>query len=106
MLKRTVVYSLLLSLWLGCVSFADEVTIDKAIAKGEIAVVREIVAANPAAANQGKHPKLTPLHQAILRKQVEIAVFLIESGADVNRPDSSKRTPLHLCVDRDLPKVA
>lgn len=81
-------------------------SIDRAIAKGDLAVVKQMVRADSDRINQGEHPKLTPLHQAILRKHADIALYLIEAGADVNTPDRSQRTPLHLCVDRDLPKVA
>ncbi|MEO0509541.1 MAG: ankyrin repeat domain-containing protein [Verrucomicrobiota bacterium] len=81
-------------------------SIDEAIARGDVADVKAHVAAFPERAVKGKHPKLTPLNQSILRKQTEIALVLIASGADVNATDPSKRTPLHLCVERNLPKVA
>lgn len=81
-------------------------TIDEAIARGDLQDVRLQLKAHPERAKQGKHPKLAPLHQAILRKEGEIAEVLIAAGADVNAADPSKRTPLHLCVDRNLPEVA
>lgn len=80
-------------------------TIDEAIAKGEIEVIKSLLAANPGAARAGTRPDMPPLHQAILRKRSEIALLLVEAGTDVNAVDSSERTPLHLCVERDLPDL-
>ena len=81
-------------------------TIDEAIARGDLEDVKLQLVEHPERASKGKHPKLSPLNQSILRKKDKIALVLIASGADVNAPDSSKRTALHLCVDRDLPTVA
>ena len=81
-------------------------SIDKAIARGDLKDVKLQLKLYPDRAKKGAHPKLTPLHQAILRKKGDIAKLLISAGADVDLADSSKRTPLHLCVDRDLPEVA
>jgi len=80
-------------------------TIDAAIARGDLAEVQRLLELDPQLAQQGEHPQLTPLHQALLRKQNEIALVLIAAGADLDRADGSQRTPLHLCVDRDLPEV-
>ncbi|TVP76478.1 MAG: hypothetical protein EA353_12025 [Puniceicoccaceae bacterium] len=81
-------------------------TIDIAIARDDPADVRRHLAANPETLNQGKHPNLTPLHQAILRQRPEIAALLIEAGADTNQVDQNDRTPLHLAVDRNLAEIA
>lgn len=83
-------------------------TIDEAIARGDLEDVQAQIAAFPERIQKGKHPTLAPLSQAILRKQSEIAIALIEAGADVDVLDNekSKRTPLHLRVDRNLPVVA
>jgi trehalose utilization protein len=75
-------------------------SIDESIARGKLEDVRRHLAVDPARANQGRNENLTPLHQAILRRQTAIAHLLLESGADPNRPDSSERTPLHLAVER------
>lgn len=75
-------------------------TIDEAIARGDVKDVKAHLAANPETANRGKHPKMSPLQMAVLRKQSEIAIVLMDAGADVNLKDGSDRTPLHLAVER------
>lgn len=81
-------------------------SIDEAIARGDLEDVKAHLAANPETANQGKHPKMPPLHQAILRKKSAIALALIEAGADVNATDSAKRSPLHLAAQRKNANIA
>jgi len=80
-------------------------SIDQAIARGALADVKRHIAANAARLQSGSNDKLTPLHQAILRRQEEVALFLIDRGASVNQVDSSLRTPLHMAVERKLPGV-
>ncbi len=81
-------------------------SIDEAIARGDIADVKRHLAHTPELARGAPGAKLTPLHQAILRKKPEIAALLLESGADVNAPDAANRTPLHMAVERaDAPMV-
>ncbi len=75
-------------------------TIDEAIARGDLDDVKLHVKTAPQRVHRGKDEALTPLHQAILRNRVEIARFLLEAGADPNKPDRSQRTPLHLAVER------
>lgn len=74
-------------------------TIGEAIARGDLEDVQAHVAADPANATRARRGGL-PLHQAILRNQTEIALFLLKSGASVDEPDGSARTPLHLAVER------
>jgi ankyrin repeat protein len=38
---------------------------------------------------------MTPLHLSALRGFFEIAIYLIENGADIATRDNSGRTPLH-----------
>lgn len=75
-------------------------TIDEAIARGDLADVKLHIATDRERMHRGKDEALTPLHQAILRNRAEIAVFLLEAGADPSKPDRSQRTPLHLAVER------
>ncbi|MCX6868479.1 MAG: ankyrin repeat domain-containing protein [Verrucomicrobia bacterium] len=82
-------------------------TIDEAIAKGDLADVRLHLSANPQSLNKGaRDNSRTPLEQAVLRNKTEIALYLLEAGADPNSQDASQRTPLHLAVERNNPVVA
>ncbi len=76
-------------------------TIDESIARGDTADVKLHLSTEPARALRGKDEALAPLHQAILRNRNEIALVLLAAGADVDKPDRSKRTPLHLAVERN-----
>jgi ankyrin repeat protein len=81
-------------------------TIDRAIAKGDLADVQAHLAQDPESARKGGKPSSrAPLEQAILRKKTKIALLLIKSGAEVNSSDASKRPPLHLAVERNLPTI-
>lgn len=75
-------------------------TIDDAIARGDVEDVKRHLARDPAAARGRADAKLSPLHSAILRRQVKIVPLLLDAGADVQAPDSAARTPLHLAVER------
>ncbi|NBB78361.1 MAG: hypothetical protein GVY36_02790 [Verrucomicrobia bacterium] len=86
-------------------STAASMTVDAAIARGDLREVERQLADDPELASQGAHPRLPPLHQAILRKQTDIALALIAADADVNALDSSQRTPVHLAVERNLPEL-
>ena len=82
-------------------------TIDESIAKGDLADVRLHVAADPKSLNQGgRENSRPPLEQAVMRNKAEIALYLLEAGADPNTANASLRTPLHLAVDRNNPAVA
>jgi type 1 glutamine amidotransferase len=81
-------------------------TIDEAIAKGDLADVRVHLALKPESAKRGAREKSrTPLEQAVLRNKTEIALLLLDNGADPNSSDGSQRTPLHLAVERNNPAV-
>lgn len=84
------------------VDLGAAMTIDEAIARDDLTEVARQLEADPERALKGAHPRMPPLHQAILRKRSEIAKALIEAGADVNAVDSSDRTPVHLAVERNL----
>lgn len=75
-------------------------TIDDAIARGDVEDVKRHLARDPAAARGRADAKLSPLHSAILRRQVKIVPLLLDAGADPQAPDSAARTPLHLAVER------
>ena len=39
------------------------------------------------------------LHYAIVHKNVELALLLLDKGADINIPDKNKKSPLHIAVE-------
>jgi ankyrin repeat protein len=78
----------------------ENASIDEAIARGDIEGVKKFLDRDASLARGKPEAKLSPLHQAILRRQSKIVVLLLERGADVQAPDSSGRTPLHLAVER------
>ncbi|XP_060642847.2 NF-kappa-B inhibitor beta [Anolis sagrei] len=48
----------------------------------------------------------TPLHLAVLRKDVNMVGLLISGGADLNKPElSCGRSPLHLAVEAQSPEM-
>ena len=47
----------------------------------------------------------TPLHAALAANQVETALLLIESGADVSIADSRGHTPFHIAAEKGLVPV-
>jgi len=75
-------------------------TIDDAIARGDVEDVKRHLARDPGSARGRADAKLSPLHAAILRRQVKIVPLLLDAGADPQAPDSAARTPLHLAVER------
>lgn len=103
--RSLIVLVYLSSLFPASASTSNEGSIDRAIARGDLAEVERQLAQFPERAKQGEHPGLKPLHQAILRKQSAIATVLIAKGADLNLPDPSEGTPLHLAVERNLPQL-
>ena len=82
-------------------------SIDEAIARGDLADVQRHVALNPASLHKGRNPAMAPVQQAIMRRQSEIAIWLIrQDGSSPDLYDGSQRTLLHLAAERDLPSVA
>ncbi len=75
-------------------------TLDEAIAHGDKADVTRHLIRSPELLRPAAAAKLTPLHQAILRRKHEIVGLLLEAGAEINAPDSANRTPLHMAVER------
>ena len=75
-------------------------SIDEAIARGDLSDAKRHLARTPDLINGAGPGKLTPLHQAILRKKPDLVALFLEQGADVNLLDASARTPLHMAVER------
>lgn len=62
---------------------------------GEIRQVRALVEADAVLLDARDGDGLTPLHRAALGGHVEIAEYLLDSGADISAVDAQNRTPLH-----------
>ena len=79
-------------------------TIDDAIAKGDLEDVKRHLAAEPTSLKQSAKPNgKTPIEQAVLRNKTDIALHLIQAGADVDVSQTAKRTLLHIAIDRNNP---
>ncbi len=74
-----------------------------AIENGDLDAVKALIAGGAKAdtlIEYGEH-KITPLMKASWDGELEIARFLIDSGADVNAVDDTAETPLFSAVKRD-----
>ncbi len=69
------------------------VALGKAIAAGDLAKVKELVEAKANLNTRGQYG-YTPLIAAIANDHLEVALYLIEQGADVTLADNDRDTPL------------
>ena len=81
-------------------------TISEAIARNEVEDVKRHLEKTPDIVNTFGRSKMTPLHEAIMRKRPEAALLLLDAGADPNVVTSRSQTAMHLAIDRDLKEVA
>ncbi|MDR3111657.1 MAG: ankyrin repeat domain-containing protein [Elusimicrobiota bacterium] len=72
------------------VAFGSTSTVDKMISASTTPLVSKVDA-------KGQ----TPLHHAYINNNYEIAVFLIEKGADINASDNSGLTPALICASNN-----
>ncbi len=68
----------------------------EAVKKGDLDLVREILAKTPQLLNAVDSDDRTPLLLAAFSKQDEVFRFLIDRGADIHRPDKEGVSPLLL----------
>lgn len=85
---------------MGSAAPEAESVLFKAIGSGDLNTVRAELARDGSLLyqTQGSFAQ-TPLHKAVRSKQLEVARFLIESGAEVNTIDVYWRTPLSTAID-------
>ncbi len=69
--------------------------IHEAAREGNLAKVKELVAAEPGLVAEPGEWGMTPLHMAAAADQREVAIFLLESGADPNARNAGERSVLH-----------
>lgn len=73
------------------------------IERGDLEAVKSLI--NPT--NVNNYPSSdTPLNLAAFFGQIEISIWLIESGSDVNRPGIAKITPLMRAYQNNQPEIA
>jgi ankyrin repeat protein len=80
--------AIVLGLAVFCTSSAFAGPIHDAARKGDVKKVKEILASDPKAVNEQDNNGDTPLHQAALHGQSNVAEALIAAGADVNVKNS------------------
>jgi len=68
-----------------------------AVKAGDVAKVKQLLAANPELAKAGAGIR-TPLHDAAQRGQDEIVLLLLAQGVAVDEPKCDQGTALHLAV--------
>jgi ankyrin repeat protein len=79
-----------------------------AIESGDLEAIKALIQGGAAAdtiIDYGEH-KITPLMKAAWDGELEIAQYLIDSGADVNAVDDQKETALFSAVKRDRVEIA
>ena len=90
----------------GILGSATQTAIHDAAAKGDLQTVKAAIAADPALVDAEKPPnKKTALHYAAQNGRAEVVAFLLDKGAEVNRPNIAGETPLHYAVGLDDPAV-
>ena len=72
-----------------------------AAGSGDLAALRDLVAADPAAVSAADDRNCTPLHSAVNGGHAAVATFLLDAGADIEAIDIDGDTPLHwaACTD-------
>ncbi|KAI0824362.1 ankyrin [Trametes gibbosa] len=91
--------------WAGQAYIGPTEKLFKAIVAGDRASVAKIIAGENNDVDRRDHVGRTPLHVAILAKEVDIAGDLIDAGARMTSRLVDGRTALHLAAQLDLPVV-
>ena len=99
---KTLLFILLLML----ASWCRSAEIHDAALKGDLAMVKEILAKDPSLLNAKGHNEKAPLHWAAQGGHLEVAKFLIAKGANVNELNIQKETPLVYAAEGGHLKLA
>ncbi|TFK27833.1 ankyrin [Coprinopsis marcescibilis] len=73
-------------------------TVQSAAQKNQLSLLRSLLSENPSLLNSVDVDERTPLHWAASSGSVDIARFLIDQKAEVDKVDNSGWTPLHIAV--------
>jgi ankyrin repeat protein len=84
----------------GCGPSSKEIL--SAVESGDLAKVKELVEANPKLVHVTGNSKLAPLDWAVGKGHEDIALYLIEKGADVNHKSLTRETALDLAKRKRL----
>jgi cytohesin len=77
----------------GCVGSVHDYA-----AKGDVAGLERMIAADPGLLESRNRLGKTPLHQAVTSGSTRTVQWLIDRGADVNARDDTGMTPLHVAA--------
>ncbi len=77
----------------------------KAVKEGNLALVKELLEQGEDVNKKTYEEELTPLHIAILNKDIPMIYYLLEQGADIEAEDIGGNRPLHLAVALNLPEI-
>ena len=93
-MKKIIVFGILMCFAICMTAEAED--IHKAIAEGDLELVKNIISAEPGLLEKQSEDGLTPLMRAVQVGKADIAAFLIGRGADVNAAGRQNMTALHL----------
>jgi|ETNmetMinimDraft_14_1059893.scaffolds.fasta_scaffold12967_3 ankyrin repeat protein len=101
-MKRLLLTTIAVVLLAGCGSDSSpespEISLHKAVIKGDIEAVRNYLSAGEDVNKKGIRLRETPLHWAAAYNHIEIAELLISEGAEINVKDKFGITPLEHTV--------
>jgi|GEM_PF-5348093 len=84
---------------------AQENTLYKAIRSGNLNQIKNIIEKDPQLINIENELKESPLIYALSLNKLDIAEYLINNGADVNKVDINGISPLMISKERDYKKI-
>jgi ankyrin repeat protein len=87
---------------------AQYTRLDAAVEDCDLPQIKELINENPVSVNEAGWSNTSPLYLAALNNCTQVAVFLIDHGANVNAKAKGDVTPLHIAAQKgnlDLVKI-